>query len=81
MTGKRVRNASPMAKPRFLSVGAVAKIFGVSAQTVYRSIHDGQIAVVNLRGRMVIPSAVVDKLEQDALDQAGVEEQSNEAAS
>lgn len=81
MTGKRVRNASPKENSRFLSVGAVAKIFGVSAQTVYRSIHDGQIAVVHFRGRMVIPAAVVDKLEQDALDQASIEESSNEAAS
>jgi len=81
MTGKRVRNASSTARPRFLSVGAVAQIFGVSAQTVYRSIHDGQIAVVNLRGRMVIPSAVVDKLEQDAIDQANIDEPTDEVAS
>lgn len=81
MAGNRATSVSPMEKPRFLSVGAVAKIFGVSAQTVYRSIHDGQIAAVNLRGRMVIPSVVVDKLEQDAIDQAGSDEQSNETAS
>lgn len=57
---------------RFLGVREVAAVLGVDAMTVYRAIAAGQFPAVRIRGRYVIPSRVVDELEQAAVTTGAV---------
>ena len=53
--------------PRFLSVPATARILGVSAATLYRSIAADEFPAVRIRGRLIVPAEVVEQMRQTAL--------------
>lgn len=53
--------------PRFRSVAAVAAILGTSEVTLYRAIRAGEFPAIKIRGRYVIPSRVLDELEDTAV--------------
>lgn len=58
-------------RPRFQSVGAIAKAFGMSEATLYRAIRCGEFPAVRIRNRYVIPTKVIDALEEAALMSGG----------
>ena len=47
---------------RFYSVREAARILGVSAMTVYRSIADGDLPAVRIRNRLIIPASAIDNI-------------------
>jgi excisionase family DNA binding protein len=53
--------------PRFLSVGAVAKVLDMSEATMYRAIRAGEFPAVKVRNRYVVPAKVLDAMEDAAL--------------
>ncbi|MFI6331983.1 helix-turn-helix domain-containing protein [Micromonospora chersina] len=64
MTG---RSANDTIRPRFHSVAETASILGMSEVTLYRAIHAGQFPAIRVRGRLVIPSRIIDDMEASAL--------------
>ena len=52
---------------RFLSVAEAAAILKVSEVTLYRGISAGEFPAVKIRGRYLVPSRVLDELEEVAL--------------
>lgn len=58
--GQRVR------EPRFHSVAEAAAIFGLSPITVYRAIDAGDFPSTIHRGRVVVPSEVVQGMSEAA---------------
>lgn len=57
----------PIESPRFCAVRHAAKVLGVSRMTIYRLIEDGQFPAVRIRSRLVVPIAVLDQLEEEAI--------------
>lgn len=45
--------------PPTLTVPQVAKILGISKQTIYRAIDAGEIRSLMVRGRILVPSSVI----------------------
>lgn len=64
MTAPVNRNAPIPA--RFYSVRDAARILGVSAMTVYRSIADGELPAVRIRNRLIIPASAIDDIARTA---------------
>ena len=58
--------------PRFLHVAAVARALGMSEATLYRAIRCGEFPAVRVRNRYVIPTKVLDTLEDAALTTGSV---------
>jgi excisionase family DNA binding protein len=56
----------------YYSVAETAEIFGMSDQTLYRAINDGQFPAVRVRGRLFVPAKVVDALAKAALQSGGL---------
>lgn len=54
--------------PRFYSVAQVADILGMSTVTVYRAIRAGELSALRIRGRVIVPAAVIDSLTATAVD-------------
>lgn len=54
---------------RFYNAQEAADLLGVSQVTVYRMIRGGELPAIPMRGRYVIPAAVIDRLEADAMAQ------------
>lgn len=54
-------------RPRFLSVPATARILGVSAATLYRSIAAQEFPAVRIRNRLIVPAEVVEQMRDAAL--------------
>lgn len=52
---------------RFLSVAAAAGILGVSEVTLYRAIHAGEFPAVRIRGRLIVPTRVIDAMADAAV--------------
>lgn len=52
---------------RFLTTGETATLLGLSEATLYRAIRDGEFPAIKVRGRYVIPSKVIDQLEELAM--------------
>ena len=61
-------NTQQGGEARFLSVAAVARIFGVSDLTVYREIRSGRFPAIKWRGRYVIPARAIAAMEAAAID-------------
>jgi excisionase family DNA binding protein len=57
--------------PRFMSVGAVARVLGMSEATMYRAVRCGEFPAVRVRNRYVIPVRVLDALEDAAMTTGG----------
>lgn len=51
------------ATPRlFYSVSETARMFGMSAMTLYRAIEDGDFPAVRIRGRLIVPAKAIDDM-------------------
>ncbi|WP_243741675.1 helix-turn-helix domain-containing protein [Actinomycetospora succinea] len=44
----------------------VAAMFKMSRMTVYRAINSGELRAIRIRGRLLIPAAVIDGLVEEA---------------
>lgn len=53
--------------PRFYSVPDVARMFGMSAVTVYRAIAAGEFPAVRIRGRLIVPAKAVEEMAEVAM--------------
>ena len=53
--------------PQFLEVVVLARMLGVSKETVYRAIRAKELPSLWLRGRVVVPGAAIDQLTDTAL--------------
>ena len=62
----RVRR-EPSESPRFLSVASAARALGTSPMTLYRAIQAGEFPAVRIRGRLIVPAKVLDKLADEAM--------------
>ena len=57
------RNHREPAGPRlFYSVSETARMFGMSAMTLYRAIEEGDFPAVRIRGRLIIPARAIDDM-------------------
>lgn len=56
---------------RFLTVAEVAAIMRVSRMTVYRMVHDGQIASIKVGRSFRVPKSAVDSYLRAAYTEAG----------
>lgn len=52
--------------PTFYDVAEVAAMFKMSRMTVYRAINSGELRAIRIRGRLLIPAAVIDGLVAEA---------------
>ena len=57
--------------PTFYDVAEVAQMFKMSRMTVYRAISTGELRAVRIRGRWLVPSAVIDALVSAATEDGG----------
>jgi excisionase family DNA binding protein len=57
-------------EPRFHSVAEVARIFGTSRMTIYRAVREGELPAVRVRGRLFIPSRVLEAMVETACAKA-----------
>lgn len=48
--------------PTFFDVAEVAAMFKMSRMTVYRAIASGELRAVRIRGRLLVPAAVIEAL-------------------
>lgn len=58
--------------PRFYSVPDVARMFGMSAPTVYRAIAAGEFPAVRIRGRLIVPAKAVEEMAEVAMAEYAV---------
>ncbi len=54
------------ALPRFMSVSAVARMFGISDVTLYRAIAAGEFPAVRIRGRLIVPTRAIEAMAEAA---------------
>ena len=54
-------------QPRFLTVGATARLLLMSEATLYRAIRAYEFPAVKVRNRYVVPSRVLDAMEDAAM--------------
>ena len=66
MTNRAPEPAALTSEPRFYSVAQVAQIFGTSRMTIYRAIREGELSVVRIRGRLLVPSRALDAMVEAA---------------
>ena len=52
--------------PTFYDVAEVAAMFKMSRMTVYRAINSGELRAIRIRGRLLIPAAVINGLVAEA---------------
>ena len=52
--------------PTFYDVAEVAEMFKMSRMTVYRAINSGELRAIRIRGRLLIPAAVIEGLVAEA---------------
>lgn len=52
--------------PTFYDVAEVAAMLKMSRMTVYRAINSGELRAVRIRGRLLIPAAVIENLVVEA---------------
>lgn len=57
----------PATSPTFYSVGQVARMFGMSAMTLYRAIDQDQFPAVRIRGRLIIPARAIEDMVEAAV--------------
>lgn len=53
--------------PTLMDVSAAARLLRVSAQTLYRLIHDGGFPAVWLRGRVLVLGTAIDEMAAEAM--------------
>jgi excisionase family DNA binding protein len=66
------RNENDDSAQRFYSVAEVARMFGMSPMTLYRAIAAHEFPAVRVRGRLIVPSRVLDAMVDAALIEQGV---------
>lgn len=52
--------------PTFYDVAEVAVMLKMSRMTVYRAINSGELRAVRIRGRLLVPAAVIENLVVEA---------------
>lgn len=63
------QEVKPAPEPKWLSVAAVARSFGVSEMTLYRVIAAGKFPAVRIsQNRIVVPASVLDELARRAIE-------------
>ncbi len=67
MRGLQMHTEPPAEAPRFYSVAEVARMFGMSAMTVYRAIAAGEFPAVKVRGRLIVPARALDEMVEAAV--------------
>lgn len=55
-------NERTTATPTFYDVAEVAIMFKMSRMTVYRAINSGELRAIRIRGRLLVPAAVIEGL-------------------
>lgn len=64
--------ALPPQRAAFLTVAAAARLLCIWEMTLDRAIRDDQFPAVRIRGRLIIPSRVIDAMIEDSIDRNGV---------
>lgn len=59
-------NEGTATAPTFYDVAEVAAMFKMSRMTVYRAINSGELRAIRIRGRLLIPAAVIEGLVAEA---------------
>lgn len=59
-------NEKTATAPTFYDVAEVAEMFKMSRMTVYRAINSGELRAIRIRGRLLVPAAVIESLVADA---------------
>ncbi|MCD2193586.1 helix-turn-helix domain-containing protein [Actinomycetospora endophytica] len=59
-------NERTTATPTFYDVAEVATMFKMSRMTVYRAINSGELRAIRIRGRLLVPAAVIEGLVAEA---------------
>jgi excisionase family DNA binding protein len=59
-------NERTTATPTFYDVAEVANMFKMSRMTVYRAINSGELRAIRIRGRLLVPAAVIESLVAEA---------------
>jgi excisionase family DNA binding protein len=62
---------APLAQVRFLTVAEVAALMRVSKMTVYRLVHSGELAAVQVGRSYRVPEKAVHDYLRDAFIEAG----------
>jgi excisionase family DNA binding protein len=60
----QVNDLAPAAVRRTYTITEAAEILGISRTTAYECAKDGELPVLRLRGRLVVPAAALDALLQ-----------------
>ena len=68
----RSSSAPTSQPPRFYSVNEAARMFGISAMTLYRAINAGEFPAVRIRGRLIVPAKAVEAMSDAAMAEQGV---------
>lgn len=63
------RPPGPDGAPRFYSVAQVARMFGMSAMTIYRAIDAGEFPAVRIRNRLIVPARAVEAMVEAAVSE------------
>jgi excisionase family DNA binding protein len=63
--------------PQFLSVAETARALGMSEMTLYRAIKAGEFPAVRIRGRLIVPSRVLEELANAAVSENGAVDAAN----
>ncbi len=63
---KTIKKKVNVADRRTLTVSECAKALGVSLGTMYKVVNDGQVPVLRLGKRLLIPSAALDRFLSEA---------------
>lgn len=58
----RTNELAPLAARRTYTIAEAAAILGISRTTAYECAKDGDLPVLRLRGRLVVPAAALDAL-------------------
>lgn len=53
--------------PRFYGVAEAARLFHLSAMTLYRAIDAGEFPAVRIRGRLIVPAKAIDEMVEAAM--------------
>lgn len=74
-----MRTTPEHVRPAFYTVREAAQVLRVAPSTLYRSIRDGGFPAVRLRGRYVVPVAVLERLARAAMETGGLIDPANVA--
>ena len=62
----------PLEPRRFYSVSETARLLGVSAMTIYRSIANNELPAIRIRNRLIVPAKYVDHMAETAIQRGAL---------